>query len=86
MREHLLNCFVERKLLPFPRSNGKHVRKLRRTQIVNIELYKCCYLPDIYGDMVACDKCSEWFHKRCLDVEGLMDFTNISYWQCSKCT
>ena len=36
--------------------------------------------------MVACDKCSEWFHKKCLDVEGLMDFTNISYWQCSKCT
>ena len=64
-------------MLPFPRSNGKNVRKLRRTQIVNIELYKCCFLPDIYGHMVACDKCNNWFHKRCLDGEGQMDFTNV---------
>ena len=40
-----------------------------------------CELPDLFCDMIECDRCSAWFHKIC----GETSSNDCDKWFCTKC-
>ena len=55
MRSHLITCFEEGKLSPFPKSTAA-VERVRLSHIV-IPVNCECRMPDSKEEMVACDGC-----------------------------
>ena len=56
-RDHLCKCLENKKLEPFPKSFKRNVKKKEVNPII-IPLFRCCHLPEVVADMVACDNCS----------------------------
>ena len=54
-RKHLVACIKSKKLLPFPKVSLQY-KKIDMDRFV-IELLCPCGLPEMFGDMVACDRC-----------------------------
>ena len=54
----------------------------RSPQHIQRPTYCICRTSDDSGDMVACDKCDEWFHLRCLKLTVL---PRSKKWYCKKC-
>ena len=88
MREHLINCFENMEMTPFPKFRTK--MKLRK-QIEQLGEYSIsadcaakCDFPNSYNDMVQCDskECQKWFHFKCV---GLTSATDSLLWVCSEC-
>ena len=88
MREHLINCFENMEMTPFPKFRTK--MKLRK-QIEQLGDYSIsadcaakCDFPNSYNDMVQCDskECQKWFHFKCV---GLTSATDSLLWVCSEC-
>ena len=69
MREHLLNCFKNRMLLPFPGSKRCNANKCTVIATTTIKLYCICRFPeDKKQKMAQCGKCDEWYHKECEQI------------------
>lgn len=79
MRQHLINCLEINLLAPFPKTKGNVLCSLEERMKLNV--YCVCRLPDIYDkEMILCDVCSKWFHKRCVAViDAHLE------WMCPNC-
>ena len=67
MCHHLINCLENNLLTPFPKTKGNVLYSLEEG--MKLHVYCVCQLPDIYDEeMILCDVCSKWFHKRCVAV------------------
>ena len=90
MREHLAQCFEEGEMVPFPAAQKS--RRLKRHRMVKLErlhVYCTCRLPwftkdDIFGDMVQCKSCKEWFHQMCEEIDNSV-FLERNKWICKSC-
>lgn len=81
-----LKCLEEQKLTPFPSQRKRRQRSLVKTKLP-LPAYCVCRLPE-EGDMVACDKCGEWFHKDCVITPAIVwekkNKRNVT-WFCNLC-
>ena len=85
MRGHLLKCFINKKLEPFPHRKvlalpRKLCRPVKCLPFKQVILYCTCRMPDTYGDMVACDECETWYHLKCVGNPS-----KDKNWSCRKC-
>lgn len=78
MRQHLINCFSDCHLTPFPITNYK----TNRRQIVRSKTYPLyCLCRSVYtrsSTMIQCNSCREWFHQVCV---GMRDISFDTYSQ-----
>ena len=82
MRQHLVQCFKKKHLEPFPHATLEKPYTQSFFPYIEIELYCECNMPEVYDDMIQCDKCEEWFNLSCV---GLQTPPAESEWYCSKC-
>ena len=80
MRKHLIKCFEERMIQPFP------VIRTRRTgsaRLINIGVYCYCRCVNDGAHMVRCDnkECKKWFHFSCINTE----VQKGKKWYCKNC-
>ena len=67
MRSHLLQCFENDEIMPFPRQHKPSKRK-RGYELEVIRTFCTCNLHEAYDDMVQCDICAERLHFDCMDL------------------
>ena len=80
MRRHLELCFGARIFSNFPASQAKYRRCSRK--YVTITVHCICQNIESCDDrMIQCDKCHEWYHFKCVDLEESPDTT----WFCPQC-
>ena len=76
-RKHLLHCFEEKIMTPFPkRTRQKKKLPLRSSRTFSI--YCICRLPES-GRMIMCDSCHEWFHSVCSTSPCMPKWTVIMF-------
>jgi hypothetical protein len=83
IREHLDSCLKLKKFSPFPKLSKSNRNKKPQIYLETcIDVYCCCLLPEVTGDMVQCDKrkCKKWYFKSCVILNN-----NIKKWFCSNC-
>lgn len=80
MRPHLIECFENKIMMPFPRLKNAIKRK-QGHELVEIKTFCCCNLPEGYDDMVQCDLCDEWFHYDCMNLIT----APTGKWMCVAC-
>ncbi|XP_004207256.1 CXXC-type zinc finger protein 1 isoform X1 [Hydra vulgaris] len=49
------------------------------------KLFCICRSSDIDRFMIACDKCMEWFHGDCVNIENKRAARKIEEWYCQQC-
>ena len=80
MRRHLIKCFDEQLVQPFP-----VIRKRRagNVNLIKIRVYCYCKCVDDGASMVHCDndKSKEWFHFSCIDTK----VQKGKKWYCNSC-
>ena len=82
MRRHLYECFVRRKLTPFPRKGACSTSAVKSLEEIDIHCY--CRLPELKGvAMIECSMCSNWFHFFCANI--IKEPGAFVLWFCSKC-
>ena len=67
MRNHLLKCFEQKKLEPFPVFKERRVSTCAKTMTVRVY----CYCRSVYDGekMVECNGgCGEWYHTKCIST------------------
>ena len=64
MRQHLVKCLEEKKMIPFPQIRPKRLGKPLK---VNVNIYCYCRMPDNGSRMVECSGCRKWYHMNCID-------------------
>lgn len=80
MRQHLINCFDQGMLSPFPVSRVKTSRRCAARQYC-ISLFCSCFLPKSYSrSMVECYVCETLYHDTCVTTNS-----NQEPWICSEC-
>ena len=80
MRPHLLNCFQEKEMSPFPMLRGR--RSSLTATTICIKVYCYCRCIDTGEKMVICDgQCGEWFHTKC----ALTSVSKKKKWFCKNC-
>ena len=81
MRKHLMQCFEHRELSMFPPAVGAVTKNPEKHLFVHV--YCVCQLPESYdSNMIQCDKCSSWFHFKCINLH----FPVPDIWFCTSCT
>ena len=89
IRDHLIKCIESQQFSPFPKT------KLTRTKVlslkntsVNFSIEKeCtarCNLPNLFEDMVCCDRCSAWYHYGCVPSNNSNTFYGSLLFTCSN--
>ena len=63
-RKHLVTCLKSKKCIPFLKIPQPNESKMDM-DIFPIQIMCPCCLPEVFGDMVACDWCGKWDHQRC---------------------
>ena len=82
MRRHLLECFERRQLSAFPIALGAVNKNPAKHLFVHV--FCVCQLPESYdSNMIQCDKCSLWYHFKCMNLRS--DSTVPDTWYCSTC-
>lgn len=79
MRQHLLTCFENGEITPFPRTRKATMNNKENPEIY-IETFCVCRLPESYGDMIQCDLCDQWYHIECFKLTSIPD-----EWMCHSC-
>ena len=85
MRKHLLKCFVQGKMEPFP---GKSCQSATEKVLsaVTVKVYCSCRLPhNPKKKMASCSSCKEWFHNGCEDISQTV-FQRKAPFVCSRCS
>ena len=83
MREHLLQCFKERKLTPFP---SVCIRGPKPINTEKIDVFCTCRLPHMVDEPMAfCPCCREWYHSTCEDIPKYIFTNKNAKWKCSRC-
>ena len=83
MWRHLVTCFLNGKLSPFPRLHDLPQRSRKERSDIKIKLFCKCFMPDTWDkDMIMCDSCDEWSHFKCIDSEVPSE---QEQWFCSDC-
>ena len=54
----------------------------RITKIQKCQVYCLCRMPEDENEMIACDKCQEWFHLICLNMT---EIPATEEWFCNEC-
>jgi hypothetical protein len=92
MRNHLLKCMEDKQFSPFPKIKpvkSKVTLNLKNTS-VNLSIKKeCkaeCDFPNLFEDMVSCDKCSTWYHFGCASNGTLVNFQGSFFFTCNNCS
>ena len=83
MRQHLLKCFEQKKMEPFPIAEKRTLRALNLIfRFVPVKVFCHCRRTDHYGsEMILCEgTCNEWFH-----IECLASFSSEP-WLCANCS
>ena len=60
MRSHVIKCFSQKKMLPFPIIESKYCTSIKRHMFFpgrQIELFCECRMPETYDNMIQCDQC-----------------------------
>ena len=85
MREHLIKCFNQNFMEPFPKEKIKP-KKIKVESIV-IDLFCCCSIPDVkgIGPWIACYVCDQWYLQKCEGINGNEIPRNQQY-ICKKCS
>ena len=82
-RNHLVSCFQNRMMSPFPARKRK--RQPGMTRHSKILVYCNCRQPESNDRMVQCSTCKEWFHEQCENIPRKV-WTNQDYrWTCKNC-
>ena len=85
MREHLVSCFEKGKISAFAKVPRKAMERRRRiVNSVSVGIYCVCRNVDV-GEMVMCDVCCEWYHRRCISIPPEVFEKNSPPWECPKC-
>ena len=92
--DHLKQCFLSKKLSPFPTTALRC--SIRREELIcNIEVSCSCRRPNRLFNknepqpdehMVQCDKCNVWFHRICENIDEQVFEDDELEWSCLKCT
>jgi hypothetical protein len=83
MRDHLISCFENNSLTPFPSTKRKVLNNENKTE--RIDIYCTCRLPST-GSMICCDSCHEWYHQSCIDPAVNIEQVDIEDdWFCANC-
>ena len=82
--KHLYFCFQNCKMVPFPLSLRKERKNKEKTIFLNLYRNCCMSWSNFYGgklgmQMVKCDVCLEWFHRKC---ERILDIAFSPYVNC----
>ena len=93
MRNHLLiKCMEDKQFSPFSKIKpvkSKVTLNMKNTS-VNLSIKKeCkaeCDLPNLFEDMVSCDKCSTWYHFDCASNGTLVNFQGSFSFTCNNCS
>lgn len=83
MRSHLLSCFENGKMKPFPTVPEKSLLPRRVLSTTTIEVYCHCRQVEKLP-MASCDECDEWFHHTCEQIPQEVFNSDIP-WSCSLC-
>lgn len=78
LRSHYISMLESEIVASFP------IKKKRRFsnpyKLDDCPIYCYCRLPDDGHKMIACDRCDEWYHLRCIEIDKENDL-----WYCKKC-
>ena len=80
MRKHLISCFQQGELKPFPRA--RKTARICCREILSIKTF-CCGLPESYSNMIECELCFSWYHYRCVGITKKSDTVS---WVCKACS
>ena len=80
MREHLAECLEKKVMKEFPVKRKKRVEE-KILKILTICLCPICRGPDDGSEMIACDTCDKWYHKRCVPEYD----QTVQTWKCPVC-
>ena len=88
MRQHLKQCLEEGVIKRFPTLQRKRVAlgsRVRRTLLERIFCISACRMPnDKSRAMICCDKCRNWFHHDCVNLNKEDSFSTDT-WSCENC-
>ena len=75
-------AFERRQLSAFPIALGAVNKNPAKHLFVHV--FCVCQLPESYdSNMIQCDKCSLWYHFKCMNLHS--DSTVPDTWYCSTC-
>ena len=66
MRDHLIKCIESQQFSPFPKTKPTRTKVLSLNFSIEKECTARCNLPNLFEDMVCCDRCSVWYHYGCV--------------------
>ena len=66
LRAHMLKCLQQQNITRFPRTD--HRVKFCKSEVHTFVVYCICRQPFLKMYMAECSSCSEWFHRRCMNI------------------
>lgn len=98
MRQHLNSCLKKGELTPFPETRSTLTFNSRRiSTTMKIKVYCVCRRPELFRipkkgedrhkdeDMHSCERCHEWFHRKCENIPDRAFKSNETVWICKSC-
>ena len=83
LRNHLVSCFENKLMSPFPaRTRKRHPGMTRHSKIL---IYCHCRQPESSDRMVECSICKEWFHEQCENIPREVWTNKKCQWKCKNC-
>ena len=81
MRNHLVKCIKDGKFTCFPKVDRNCKLMDFDREFIDVSCKGKCGLPDLFCDLIECDRCNCWFHKIC----GEVDKDDTDKWFCNAC-
>ena len=94
MRQHLITCFENGKMEPFPAwglpQQQKVISSIGEEQVleeVKVRVYCRCRMPQTGRvKMAQCTKCNEWYHQNCVNIsQTIFCHKNRMSFVCAYC-
>ena len=87
MRRHLIKCFEDNKMEPFPLLRERRVPFGSAVKHSEVDAIHCiCHMPyeKSSADMIQCLMCKTWYHSSCINITSVKDY-KTKKWFCVKC-